>query len=167
MVRVFLLEILLLQLMIHLFTVSDITVTSEKQHGISTHWQVDVDSTACSSKQKENNKVLHYWRFVMGQLLVDSLHKGPVMQKAETSWCGAVNMYTYFCTMYCLTSNIRHTTFQNLNVSCLVLLLSLTNPLKQGVKSRMKMQLEQRWQAMLQLHLSSQQLHCLLRYDLY
>ena len=34
--------------------------------------------------------------------------------------------------------------------------LSLRNLLKQGVKSKMKMQLEQRPQAMLQLHLSDQ-----------
>ena len=35
--------------------------------------------------------------------------------------------------------------------------LSLPNPLKPGVKSRMKMYLGQRQQAMLQLHLSDQQ----------
>ena len=45
----------------------------------------------------------------------------------------------------------------------LILKLSLPNPLKPGVKSRMKMQLEQCRQAMLQLHLSDQQLYCLLR----
>ena len=42
------------------------------------------------------------------------------------------------------TSNIRHTKSQNLNVSRLVLQLSLPNPMKSGVKSRIKMQLEQR-----------------------
>ena len=36
-------------------------------------------------------------------------------------------------------SNIRRTKSQNLNDSCLVLLLSWPNPLKPGVKSRMKM----------------------------
>ena len=36
-------------------------------------------------------------------------------------------------------SNIRHTKSQNLNVSRLVLQLSLPNPMKPGVKSRMKM----------------------------
>ena len=40
--------------------------------------------------------------------------------------------------------------------SCLVLQLSLPDPLKPGVKSRMKMELEQRRQAMLQLHKSDQ-----------
>ena len=53
---------------------------------------------------------------------------------------------------YCKTSNIRHTKSLNLNVCCLALQLFLLNPLnwiKSGVKSRMKMQLEQ-----LQLHLS-------------
>ena len=36
-------------------------------------------------------------------------------------------------------SNIKHTKSQNLNVSHLVLQLSLPNPIKSGVKSRMKM----------------------------
>ena len=40
---------------------------------------------------------------------------------------------------YCQTSYISGTKSQNLNVSCLVLQLSLTNPLKPGVKLRMKM----------------------------
>ena len=42
-------------------------------------------------------------------------------------------------TMYRKISNIRHTKSQNLNDSRLVLLLSLPNPLKPSVKSRMKM----------------------------
>ena len=41
-----------------------------------------------------------------------------------------------------------------------ILQLSSPNPLKPGVESRMKMQLEQRQQAMLQLHLSDQQFYC-------
>ena len=41
------------------------------------------------------------------------------------------------------------------------------NSLKLSVKSRMKMQLEQRRQAMLQLHLSDDGFDCLLRFDLY
>ena len=36
-------------------------------------------------------------------------------------------------------SKIRHPKFQNLNVSRLVLQLSLPNPLTTGIKSRMKM----------------------------
>ena len=55
----------------------------------------------------------------------------------------------------------------NLNISHLVSQLSLPNPLKPGVKSRMKMQLEQRRQAMLQLHLNDQQFYCLLWCVLY
>ena len=57
----------------------------------------------------------------------------------------------------CKPSNLLyklHQKSQNLNVSRL--LLSLPNPLKPGVKSIMEMQLEQRRQAMLQLHLSDQ-----------
>ena len=41
------------------------------------------------------------------------------------------------------------------------------NSLKPGVKSRIKMQLEQHQQAMLQLHLNNQQVYCLLSCDLY
>ena len=59
--------------------------------------------------------------------------------------------------------NIRRNKFQTLNVSCLVLQLSLPNPLKPGVKPGIKMQLEQRRQTMIQLHLNDQQFHCLLR----
>ena len=47
----------------------------------------------------------------------------------------------------------------NLNVSRLILQMSLSNPLKPGVKLRRKMKLEQRRQAMLQLHLSDKQFH--------
>ena len=68
---------------------------------------------------------------------------------------------------YCQTSNISHTKSQHLNVSRLILQLSLPNPLQPGVKSRMKMESEQRRQAMLQLHLSDQQFYCLLRCSLY
>ena len=41
--------------------------------------------------------------------------------------------------MYRKISDIRRTKSQNLNVSRLVLQLSLPNPMKPGVKSRMKM----------------------------
>ena len=58
-------------------------------------------------------------------------------------------------------------TSQNSTDSRLVLQLSLPNQLKPGVKSRMKMYLEQRRQAMLQLHLSDQHMYCLLRCVLY
>ena len=60
-------------------------------------------------------------------------------------------------------SNIRCTRSQNSNVSGLVLQLSWCNLLKPGVKSRMKMLLEQNRQVMLHLHLSDQQFFCVLR----
>ena len=53
---------------------------------------------------------------------------------------------------YCLFSNTRRTQSQNINVSRIVLQLFLPNPLKPSVKLRVKMKLEQRRQAMLQLH---------------
>ena len=56
------------------------------------------------------------------------------------------------------TSCYRQTESQNVFFYRLVSLLSSPNPLKPSVKSRMKMQLEQRRQAVLQLHLSDQQL---------
>ena len=68
---------------------------------------------------------------------------------------------------YRKTSSISRTKSQNLNVSNLVVQLALLNQLKPGIKSRMKMQLGQRRQAMLQLHLSCRQFHCLPRCDLY
>ena len=61
------------------------------------------------------------------------------------------------------TSNIRSTKSPKINIFRLVLQSSLSNSLKPGVKSRIKMYLEQRWQ----LHLSGQQFHCLRRCDLY
>ena len=69
--------------------------------------------------------------------------------------------------IYRKTSCISRTKPPNLTVSCLLLQWSLPNPLKPGVKLRMKMWLEQRRKAMLQLHLSYQQFYCLLRCDLY
>ena len=64
--------------------------------------------------------------------------------------------------MYSQTPNISHNKSRNLNVSCLALQMSLPNPFKLSVKLRMKMWLEQRRHAMLQLHLSGQQFYCLL-----
>ena len=64
-------------------------------------------------------------------------------------------------------SKKRRTKYQNLNDSRLVLQLSFPSPLRSGVKSRMKMLLEQRRQAMLQLHLSDQQFYCFLKCILY
>ena len=55
------------------------------------------------------------------------------------------------------TTSLSHTESQNLNVSRLVLQLSLPNPLKPGVKLRIKLKFEQHREVMLQLHLSDQQ----------
>ena len=68
-------------------------------------------------------------------------------------------MVTGFCfqSHYHQVSTIRRTKSQHLKYSRTVLWLSLPNPLKPDVKSRMKMQLDQRRQAMCQLHLSDRQ----------
>ena len=55
----------------------------------------------------------------------------------------------------------------NFNVSRLFLHLSFPNPLNPCIKKRIKKLLKQRWQAMLQLHLSDQQFYCLTRCGLY
>ena len=68
---------------------------------------------------------------------------------------------------YCQISNTRHTKSKNLNISRFILQLSLPNPLKLGVGSKIRMQSERCWQAMLQLHLSDQSFYCLLRCILY
>ena len=68
---------------------------------------------------------------------------------------------------YRKVSNIRRTKCQILNVSRLGFQLSLRNILKPSVKWRMKMQLEQCRQVMLQLHLSDRQFNCLLKCVLY
>ena len=60
--------------------------------------------------------------------------------------------------------NISSTKSENSSDCCLVLQLPLANPLKPGVKLRMKMYLEQRRQAMLQLHLGDQQFYFQLRW---
>ena len=76
-------------------------------------------------------------------------------------------MISHSLSQYCKTSNIRGTKSQILNDSHLVLQLFLPNPFQPGIKSKMKLQLEQRRQAMLQLHLSDQQVYCQLRCNLY
>ena len=58
---------------------------------------------------------------------------------------------------YRQTSNTKRTESPNLNISRLILQLSFPNVLKPGVKSRMKMYLMRRRQAMLQLHVGDQQ----------
>ena len=64
---------------------------------------------------------------------------------------------------YLQISHFRCTKSQNLNVSHLISSRPCLNLLMPCVKSRMKMQLEQCRQAMLQLHLNDQQFYCLLR----
>ena len=62
-------------------------------------------------------------------------------------WCVFVWVFATLSTQESLSqadnyhqaSNIRHTKSHNLNVSCRIMQLSLPNPLKPGVKSRMKM----------------------------
>ena len=68
------------------------------------------------------------------------------------SYCEYQHIFVFLVlSFYHQTSNISHTKSANLNFSRVVLQLSFTNPLKTGVKSKMKMWLGQRREAMLQL----------------
>ena len=114
------------------------------------------------------------------ELLIDTLvSRDSYFWFIVTNWWNDVNMDHLHapdlsCTNLYVPANLTcrkvfNTTrpkSQNLNDSRLVLQLSLTNPLKAYVKSRMKM-LEQRRQAILQLHLSDPQSNCPLRRSLY
>ena len=86
-----------------------------------------------------------------------SLRSSVIPMRAILQEMCDITHYILKIIIYRQISKIRHTKFQNLNISRLVLQLFLCNILKPGVKSKMKMQLEQRQQAMLQLHLSDQQ----------
>ena len=70
----------------------------------------------------------------------------------------------HICSKHHQFSNKSDTESPNINISRLVLQSSLSDPLKPGVKFRMQMWLEQRRQAMLQLHSSDQKFHCQLVY---
>ena len=118
------------------------------------------------------NELTHlFWMAILRTIIFESKFL------SKTSWYCNILQEILFCRIlllinrhgieYCQTSNIRHTKYKNLNVSSLVFQLSSPYLFKPGVKSRMKMWLEQRRQAMLQLHLSDQQFYCQLRCDLY
>ena len=98
---------------------------------------------------------------------VPSCHMYPFDRCPELSGVSPLDKCPHCYYKYRQFPNIRCTLSQNINVSRLVLQLSSPNPLKSGVKLRMKMLLEQRRQAMLQLHLSDRQSYCLLRCVLY
>ena len=104
----------------------------------------------------------NFTTWMLGQ--ADTIHsklKSPISSSSV--------MYQITCLYinYRQISNISNTNTQNINVSRLVLQLSLPKLLKPGFKSRMKMELEQRRQAILQVRLSDQHFHCPLRYVLY
>ena len=78
-----------------------------------------------------------------------------------TFWTYSKSIYQGSLKSYYRSKSImKRTKSPSLNVLCLAMQLSLPNPLKPRVKSRMKMQLEQRLQMMFQLHLSDYQVYC-------
>ena len=140
-----------------------IKVTSFEHQGISNHQQLHfgVFWEFLLQPLSTDNKILVFSTYISGVHSLLLLLKNISMID--------ICMYLLLrCFCMCLwptyreTSNIRHP-IPNFSDSRVVLQLSLANPLKPGVKLRMKMQLEQCRQAMLQLHLSDQQFYCLLR----
>ena len=89
------------------------------------------------------------WREKFG--LPGPLKIVPVQIKLQLNYSNFYCAYSWFWSIvapnmklttdsnYHKTSCIRHTKSQNLNISCLLLQWSLPNPLKPGVKLRMKM----------------------------
>ena len=75
------------------------------------------------------------WNVAHLELPVSSSDIWPRVTLMERSRYGKIHMIQ----VYCQTSNIRRTKSQNWNDSHLVLELSLPNPLKPCVKSRLKM----------------------------
>ena len=76
-------------------------------------------------------------QFFVLQILVAQTNWG---KKISCHWYNTIDMYFVHQTaMYRKISNIRRTKSPNWNVSRLVVQLSLPNPMKPGVKSRMKM----------------------------
>ena len=95
-----------------------------------------------SLKYKSGDKIHPIALFFLIALCSESVstHKSLVIYRSHKPLC---NDYTFFYTNwkwnYRKFSNIRRTKSPNLNVPRIVLKLSLPNPMKSGVKSRMKM----------------------------
>ena len=106
-----------------------------------------------------------YCLFALEDVVDDLWEPNMAYPVIRLYWCSHAGQGTIHG--YLWTSNVRRTKSQNLNVSRLILQLSFPNPLKPGVWLRMKMYLEQRRQAMLQLDPSEQPFYCLLRCNLY
>ena len=86
---------------------------------------------------------------------LDSMRKSGLPLSKKTQW--PLGNIVAILKVHRQTYIIRSAKSKHFNVSRLVLQLQLTNPLKPGVKSRMKMS------ALFELHRSDQQFYCLLR----
>ena len=97
----------------------------------------------------------------------DRVQLNEICYYSVLKWVAVTWLNRWVLIYYLQTSSTSRTKSQNLHVSWLVLPLSCPKPLKPGVKSQMKMYLERRRQAMLQLHLNDRQFYGLLRCVLY
>ena len=126
-----------------------------------------VCSTVCPGADHINIKALRHWS-LWGETTVTGgfpPHMASYAENVSIRWHLHAEWYmkrqSYTMVMsdcwlhfkYRQLSNIRRAKSENLNVSRLVLQLSLSSPLKLGVKSRIKMQLEQRRQAMVKTYI--------------
>ena len=97
------------------------------------HFHV-ISSTNCCIKPSITN-----WHMKTVSSLKSALSQCLSLLMASRHWTSMRTVINNYRCVYHETSNIRHTKSQNFNVSHLVWQLFLPNPLKPGVKSRMKM----------------------------
>ena len=100
---------------------------------------VDRELNLYSDPKERNNKVASVTVLALSSQPVDHEENGRLKLRGHEAGESSLGLRGPQFSHYCKTSNIRHTVYQNLNVSWLVMQLSWPNPLKPGVKSRKKM----------------------------
>ena len=144
---------------------SGLTHTSESLLFYNKHYQISV--SMIFHTYHIQHMMNHYNSFLWVKRVLQMIDRSPPCLDKNMLHDWLPSLLWNIIMTYCQTSFIRGNKSQNLNVSRLILQLSLHKLLKSSVKSRMEMQLEQRRQAMLQLHLRDQLFHCPIRSDLY
>ena len=134
----------------HMASVTQLSVHILVLHGLLFETSHDITSAL----------TLQWWQYMAQMKKINMLCKCRRYSSKNSSQISVKTAENY---QYHKIFNISRTKSKNLSDCRLVLQLPLANPLKPGVELRMKMSLKQRWQAMLQLHLSDQQFYCQLR----
>ena len=126
----------------------------KKDPSVNLTWQISQDLVLITSRSNLNIQFSPNYSitFMVSKIKPIRLHYCYIPLKKTTPNDILIISDDYkWKSNYHQTSNTRHSISKQLNVSCLILQLSLPNPLKTSVKSRMKMQLMQHRQAMLRL----------------